>query len=638
MANENLPAGVTVIPNVSLEEFESKVYSREYEKATILLLQNLQRLKAGAFFIGYQPNQPKLAAMLYSRFCAAIVTLMLDKTTPARLSQQGFECLVSEHAIMDMVFRASVFETSDHMLPQIAENPTETDKNKLRLTDRHQMAKFFTVYSLRSGFRMKFEEAFKRNPQNLIAFWAGALSHLLTINKDAHERKEELLAMHGIFEDVKLSDSVLAVLSDAYMYSSYGVRRDKHAMKATVHKLMARMFEDHKTPVPSLDILQVRHAETKVWVARGAGPWANGKPTLLICLEWFNSMHAMFRCYVNLVRQLRTSFHVVGISQAAAIDEAAKGELDRWVEVKAQHVVLKDVVIQINEVRPDVIWYPSIGMALWWVATASLRLAPVQIMSLGHPASSQSLAIDYVMCEEGAVGDSSLYSETIVTYPVGAARFVMRADAEGALPALKENSDPVDGVVHVAVPAMLCKLNAPFMETLKRIALYSKTKVHFHFFVNMTGLMLHQASKEIGEWLDNASVYERTDYKTYMSHLNKCHVQLGTFPFGGTNSNIDSLLLGIPLVTLEGEDQHERYDAMMIRRAGLPEGLVAQSAAEYEAAAIQLIDDRIWRNLLFAHLTETADLKGEFFGEPPPEMRTAFVDTFWNTFMDHEVK
>lgn len=634
MANENLPAGVTVVPNVSLEEFEACVYGRDYEKATMLLLQSLQRLKAGAFFIGYQVNQPRLATVLYSRFCAAIVALMLDKTVPARLSQQGFDCLTAEHSVMDLAFRASVFETSDHMLPQIAENPTETDKNKLKLTNRHMMAKFFTVYSLRSGFRMKFEAAFKQNPQNLIGFWAGALSHLLTLNKDSHERREELLGMHQLFADVKLSDAVLAALSDAYMYSSYAVRRDKHDMKGTVHRLMAAMFKAHGAVLPSRTNLATGHQSAKECAYYG------DKPALLICLEWFNTMHAMYRCYVNLVRQLRTKFHVVGISQASAIDEGAKAELDEWVEVKAQNVVLKDIVGQIDKISPDVIWYPSIGMALWWVATASLRLAPVQMMSLGHPASSRSPAIDYVLCEEGAINDASLYTETIVTYPIGAARFVMRSDfGMSDLPELKTDNEPPE-VVHVAIPAMLCKLNAPFMASLQRIeqaCQLRRQKVRFHFFINMSGLALHQASREIGDWIPDASIYERTDYKTYMSHLNKCHLQLGTFPFGGTNSNIDSFLLGLPLVTLEGRDQHERYDAMMIRRAGLTDTLIAHSTEEYEEVAVTAITNHQWRNSMRDHLVHTKDLQVEFFGEPPEELRTAFVDKVWDTFLNHEV-
>jgi hypothetical protein len=616
MATEEKPAHpMTMIENVRLEEFEKAVYARDHERAGHLLLIALRRLKAGADFIGYVPD-PRVKTVLYTRFCAAVVALLAD---PAfNLSQDGFDHLASEHAVTDLLFRASVFETSDHMLPQVASNPAESDHRKLKLTDGGALIKFLLTYSLRSAFQLNFEETFKRSPQVTFSLWAGMISPLLTTAVQAQERRELLLGMHGLFENVKLSDAILPTLSDAYMYTSYGLRRDKHDAKATMHRLFAKLIADRGVKLPTVQQLADRRTNTAA---------TGDKPTILICIEWFTSLHAMYRCYAPIIRQLRTRFRLVAMSRSMDIDEIGKAEFDEWHEVPTQDLVLNSLVDQIGRIAPDIIYYPSLGMAMWWVVLASVRLAPVQVMTLGHPASSRSPAMDYVLCDEGAIGDPSLFTETIVEYANGSARFMMRPDAEFPEPLTEDTPE----TVRIAVPAMLCKLNATFLSTLREIKEKAGRPVEFHFFVNMLGVNLHQAAREIRDWLPGSKIYERNHYNGYLGYLRTCHLHLCTFPFGGTNSNIDSMLLGIPVLGLEGLEPHERFDAMMIRRAGLPESLVAKTHEEYVAEAVRLIGDDGARNALRDHL-RAFDLQREFFGEPPEGQRTAFVDAMMRIY------
>jgi hypothetical protein len=604
------PPGMTMIHNVRLEEFEKAVYMREHEKAGGLLLSALRRLKTGGTFVGYT-NDSRVQATLYTRFCAAVISLLADPQFT--LSQDGFDLLASEHAVTDLLFRASAFETSDHLLAQISSG--NGDGTSMKVSDGAAVLKFLLTYSLRSSFALNFDETFRRSPQAIFALYAGMISPLLTIAVQAQERREALLGMHSIFADVKPGDGVLSTLSDAYMYTSYGLRRDKHDAKATMHAMLARMLHERGVPIPTAKDLAERRENT---IATG------DKPTMLVCLEWFTSNHAMYRCYAPIIRQLRSRFRLVAMCIAASIDEQGKSEFDEWHEVNPVTLVLADLIGQINRIAPDVVYYPSVGMALWWVALASVRLAPVQVMTLGHPASSRSPAMDYVLCDEGAIGDPALFTEKIVEYPNGSARFIMRPDAVFPEPLAEDHPE----VVRIAVPAMLCKLNATFMSTLRDIAAKAEAqskKVEFHFFINMLGINLHQSAREIRDWVPESKIYERMHYTQYLEHLKTCHLHLCTFPFGGTNSNIDSMVLGVPLIALLGDEPHERFDAMMIRRARLPESLVAKTREEYADEAVRLITDDTARNALRDHL-RTFDLQGEFFGDPPPEHRTAFVD------------
>lgn len=570
-----VPHPTEEIQNVSLEEFESAVYARDYEKACALLVQSLRRFKQGGEFIGYR-NDPVLKRVLYTRFISCVIALLADPKF--NLSPEGMEAVAAEHATMDLALRASHFENADHLLPHVTEDPKEKDTNKIVFKDSYAILKFLLVHSMRSGFKLDYEPFFRASPQATLPIYLGMLTHMLTVSQTAHDRKEELLGLHKIFEDCKLTDQMLPTFSDTYMYCSYGTRQDKHEIKKTLNKLVKRMMLAGGAKEPDLKQRKRR-----------------AKPVMLIPVEWFTSLHAMFRCYAPYIRQLRPHFHLIGIGQPMSSDEVSREEFDEWVMLSADRVVLSEVVDQINKIAPDIIFYPSIGMALWWVAISTMRLAPIQVMMLGHPASSMSPAIDYVIVEEGTYDDPDAVNETVIEMPHGAVRYQVRPDADFPEPMIQTAESPE--VLHVCVSAMLCKLNAPFMAACKQIEQGAKEKgqmIQFHFFINMLGINLFQSAREIREWIPTALIYERTQYNEYLGHMKQCHLYLSTFPFGGTNSVVDALLLGIPVLAREGHHAHERFDAMILRSVGAPE-LVVRSNDEFVARGIELATDHVQR-------------------------------------------
>ena len=95
----------------------------------------------------------------------------------------------------------------------------------------------------------------------------------------------------------------------------------------------------------------------------------------------------------------------------------------------------------------------------------------------------------------------------------------------------------------------------------------------------------------------------RTDVKEL---LRVGDVYLDTFPFGGVNSLIDPLEIGIPVVAWEGDSFRSRMGAALLRTLGLPE-LVATDAAGYQAIAAGLATDPARRTTLAARLRESFD-------------------------------
>lgn len=607
-AKKIAPPTVTV-ENVQLEQFEALVYSRKYEEAGRELLRNLKRLKVGGEFAGH-PMNDETRLRLYTRMAAAIGALFADPNF--QLSQEGFDLLAVEHATFHAVFQASAFGNADHVLRQFATVDAQ-DPGKLHFSRPQDIVKLLLAYSLDSEMDIDFEEVFRVAPRLALPAFLGMLANIVVLSPRAHARRERLLQLGHLFEQIELHEYMLPAISDAYMYCSYAVAENKHDIKRSFGKLLRQLIRSK---------IQVTELPKRREIC--------ARPTVLVPVEWFTSLHAMYRCYAPSIERLRDDFRIVMIGRESEMDEISKSLFDDVIALKGANVSLADVIALVERLGPDVIYYPSIGMATWWVALSTLKLAPIQVATMGHPATTNSDAIDYVILPEGVPGDPSRFSETVVLVE-GFPAMVMRGDAEFPAPQIRAAPD----VLRIAVPSMACKLNAPFLETCRNIMRKSTRPLEFHFFPNMVGSTWYQTQKEIQKWIPSAVVYPRSDYNTYLKNLSACDLHFSTFPFGGTNSNIDSMKLGIPMLTLEALEPHSQTDAAMMREVRLPESLITYSQAEYERAALRLIAQNGERCAIAEQLLGT-DVDGAFLGRKEHRYTEDFLKAVWWIYSKHE--
>lgn len=59
---------------------------------------------------------------------------------------------------------------------------------------------------------------------------------------------------------------------------------------------------------------------------------------------------------------------------------------------------------------------PSIGMDLTTIFASNTRLAPVQVIALGHPATTHSDFIEYVIVEDDYVGSENVSVSNYCVY------------------------------------------------------------------------------------------------------------------------------------------------------------------------------------------------------------------------------
>jgi glycosyltransferase involved in cell wall biosynthesis len=248
--------------------------------------------------------------------------------------------------------------------------------------------------------------------------------------------------------------------------------------------------------------------------------------------------------------------------------------------------------------HPAAVYYPSIGMSVFSLVLINLRLAPVQCMALGHPATTHSNKIDYVLVEEDYIGEPGLFSEKLVALPKNAIPY-LEPKLDHPVPTEKKKGGPV----RVAVPAALMKLNPRFLLTCRAVQERSSVDVEFHIMAGGDYGFVHDyLEKSVLNLLPGARVHRTVPYPKYMVSIAACDVFANPFPFGNTNGIVDTVFCGLPGVCLSGGEVHSHIDEGMFRRMNFPEWTIARTPEDYISALLRLIEDDGLRNDLSSRI------------------------------------
>jgi hypothetical protein len=406
-------------------------------------------------------------------------------------------------------------------------------------------------------------------PVETFAATAGLLSGRIWLDEAAEELRTSLLALGPRFSSLTPPDYLLDRLSNSWMFCSYAQAPDRHDFKHCLNGMIANW-----------------------WRAAGiadADPQqrAVSRPRVLVMAEILQPGHAMHRCFAPALEALRRVAFTIGIGDDRSRVEEARDLFDEVTVISNRLSDLRQTVATIRALEPDMIYWPSCGMRGWSVMLANLRLAPVQFMSIGHPATTRSPHMDYVVGGTATVTGKDVFSEIQVQLHrlgnVGAPG----SGLDAVVPEIRR--DPA--VVRVAINSKSVKITPGFLQACRRIAAGTERRVEFHVFPNESGLQLAAFQRKLAGILPGAVVYPATGYGDYMKRLAACDVRLGTFPFGGANTNIDCVLVGVPGIVLVGDEPHARTDMRYQKVTPQPGWTMADTVDGYVRAAIRLIDD-----------------------------------------------
>jgi predicted O-linked N-acetylglucosamine transferase (SPINDLY family) len=239
---------------------------------------------------------------------------------------------------------------------------------------------------------------------------------------------------------------------------------------------------------------------------------------------------------------------------------------------------------------------------------ASLRLAPVQAASWGHPETSGLPTIDYYLSAEGLepAGAQENYTERLLELPNLGCCYQHRP-AAATLPDLRSMGiDP-------AVPLLICP-GTPFKYAPMNDGVFAAIarrlgRCRFVFFKDAPD----------GLWRKLNARFERAfaqgglnfaDYGLFVPWqpqaafyglMQRADAYLDTIGFSGFNTAMQAVECALPIVTREGRFMRGRLASGILKRIGLGE-LVAASAEAYVALAVKLATDSGYREQIRARI------------------------------------
>ncbi len=608
-----------------LEKFECLAYSRQHEQAIQELLKLLQMLDCGYGAFNENFSSCTIQAMqvtsdlvdlhILTRIAAATTALFSDPEF--HFSETGFIQVIQYHRWLSVLFAVSPFRNADHIIRSFNQHGSFSTPLQV---DNKNLPKFCLLYSLESEIDIDLEAFWQSNKLLAANLYLVLMSSRFISSPEAHAKRETLLRWlpDHLIEIGSIDQLPVGIFHDVYMHCSYSGYAGKHNIKAAINQLLRYKIEElgfHDRIVP-------------------AQLPATGKPIMLVVLEWFYSTHSVYRVLSKAIRKARDQFYLIGIGEAGTIDDQGRAVFDEFIERSdgGDIPVFLHQVTQIAQERDvQVLYMPSVGMTLYTMFLANLRIAPLQITTLGHSASTFAPQMDYFIIDEDFVGDDACFSEKVIKTPNDAFPFTPFIQNLEALPQapLREAPD----VVEIAMVASTMKLNPDFLQACRQIAEQSATPVHFQFFIGaakgLVGLQVTQVvERYLGKW---ATVNQQQGYAYYLQQLATCDLYINPFPFGNMNGIVDLLSVGLVGICKSGNEPHEHIDQGLFERLGMPSWLVTTTTEDYIQAALRLINNHEERLAIRSNLDGRAAINRlfegheEIFGQLVQDLHQALI-------------
>ncbi len=586
---------------VSLDDFERFVALHQVDKAynaALSVLGRIDRLFGRIDDVAMRAaavrgDEAARLTRFSTRFCAAFGQMICDRTMQP--AGRTIAQIMLFHRWIDLMFANSGFRTPDNYLRLLGTG--EGDDWRVNAED---ITRFLLLYSPRSEYKIDFERVMASNPHMAAIAFLNFLGTRYCFTPRSHQFRERLLEwLPGKLDTVTLGPIVLRNTAEPFMHCSYAASPHKHDIKEGLIKQLRRALLD--AGCKDADV---------------SPEMVNGKPVVVVTTEHFTKGHSVYRTHSRSVRSLKEKFHVVGLLPKRARGEDVDSCFDECITYPDGEffAVVREISEIIHARKPAVIYHLGVGMSDHVIALSSLRLAPVQIVSFGHTATTRSPVIDYFVLPDDFMGSPKCFSEKLILLPPHAMPYTPVEGIDTAAVLKKVEPDRMaGGIVRVGVAASIMKLNAPFFAALDAAAKAAKTPVEYHFFpLAGVGLAHAELKRVLKDALPTGVVHTEQPYQKYMEALALCEFCISPFPYGNMNSIIDAARLGVPGVCLDGPEAHSHADVGYFARLGLPPELSAKTVEDYSAVITRLIDDGKFRKKCRDAAT-ASDLDAGFF-------------------------
>ena len=510
--------------------------------------------------------------------------------------------------VLEAIFLASHWKSTDVLIDHL--KLLTPDKKGNIQVNQQSLALLLMLFNLSSKYKLPWGQLFKVSPQLVIQGYIGLASQKVpALTEKSAAGFSHLLAAAKDFPRFKITDpKQLVGFSQPMFFASYATSPDKYECK----KWLAAIIR----------------ASTEGFMSKTATEYVNNMPILInkpklkmvVVFEYFTINHAMYRCYYHIIKSLSTNYDLVAVVEKNGINNETVDLFSKVIELVDINDSAKNIDIIVAE-QADIIFYPSIGMQLYGVYLSQLRLAPLQIMMGGHPSSSFSPEIDYLLLPFNLGADNNLqayYQEKIISLEgatTGNNAHRLSSSVDEAFIDAHNHFLVDESIIRIAINGVMTKVTYSILAICKKIAQQSEKKIEFIFFSSHKKheLGYFATQNQLQAELKSFHLVCFTNYPDYLLTISKCHLLLPTLPFGGSNSNVDAMILNKPKLFLKGKEQiYTRTDQIEWERVGLSDEFGANTGSELVAKALKIIENTDYRKALYALMVERCSLNKVF--------------------------
>lgn len=542
----------------------------------------------------------------YTRL-ASVITHVIT-TYDEGVSLQRYEAICWRKQDISYIFAVSGYRGMAHLV-NLCSSRNEDGSLSLKRNRALLLLAFLDIDHLTSEL---LDFAFTQNPSLLLPLMIGWLAQRAILSERGESNRTRILQSGHLIEDVQIEDRHLPMISVAYMYVTYAVYPGRHDFKRSLNKLCRNLLVRRK-----LEPADVTPPKRK-------------KPRLLVIHEWFSHSHAMYRCYAPLIQALGRKFELHSLASPEGIDDEAAKLFKSSTVVEPLKVGIPGILKEINRIKPDAIFYPSVGMAYWVILLTNMRLAPVQFGSQGHPATTMSPFIDFMFVWRRGFKSEHLYSEKVVVGQSDSL-FAPHKGLKSARP--NPRYTVATSEVNIAINAKLMKLNHQILDICRNITRRSALPVTFQFFPGEKGWAHDGIVQTISNYLPNSVVHPLMKYETLLEQISMCDFALSPMPFGNTNSVIDCSLLGVPNVGFSGEELSAQTDALILELFDAPKELINGDLETYTECAVRLANDLEFRMKIRKSLDRDKIYKAIYDKDPDVSLRDD-IEEIWRIYSE----
>ena len=450
-----------------------------------------------------------------------------------------------------------------------------------------------------------YRQALSFKPDYAEARWSIAMSQLSAVfgpgtdlSGCRAEFKVALAELDEWFCTERIKDGFKAVGSHQPFYLAYQEENNRDLL-SRYGGLCFRLMDDWLQRQPFVSARTAPTNITKLGIV--SGHFCNHSVWHALVKGWLQHLDRtrfeLHLFYLSTTQDDETTF----AKRNATTFSQAKGGVMQWVEtILGQHL--------------DVLIYPEIGMDPMTVKLASMRLAPVQISTWGHPETTGLPSIDYYLSAEGFEPDNANanYTERLIELPHLGCCYPLTS-------MIPEEPDLGALAIDSASLLLICP-GTPFkyapqhdwvlVEIARKLG-----RCQFVFFThplkNLSELLQHRlrsAFTQAGLRYDEFVVSIPWQKKpAFYGLMQRADVYLDTIGFSGFNTAMQAVECGLPIVTREGRFMRGRLASGILKRMGLSE-LVAPTEEAYITLVVRLAKDAEYRQRMRARIQESRNV------------------------------